>query len=279
MFPRRGEVQYLLHGAFHRLAYVETGNPAAPKLLCVHDLTRTGRDFDVLAEALSDQFHVILPDLPGHGGSDWLPDAALYHPASYVQALSHLLAAIAAPVAWLGTGLGGVCGLVIAASPGQRLTRLVLNDVGPLIPAAGQARVRDSFRQPAVFADMAALERRLRALHAGYGRLSDADWAHLARYSGRLLPNGRIGFHYDPAIARPILEQDTTDQDFWAFWTHMRIPSLVLRGEASDLLEPATVARMQASGAHALLVPGVGHAPALMDAPSIAAVRNFLNGI
>jgi pimeloyl-ACP methyl ester carboxylesterase len=278
MWPRRGEVSYLLHGAFYRLAYVETGNPAAPPVLCVHDLTRTGRDFDPLAEALSDQFRLILPDLPGRGGSDWLPDAALYHPATYVQALSYLLAVIEKPVAWLGTGLGGVCGMVVAASPRQRLTRLVLNDAGPLIPAAGQARVRDSFRQQSVFADMAALERRLRALHNGFGRLSDAQWAHLARYSARRLPDGRISFHYDPAIARAILEHETTDQDLWAFWARVQIPRLVLRGDRSDMLEAATVARMQQSGAHALVVPEAGHAPALMDAPTIAAVRAFLRG-
>ena len=276
MWPRRGEVRYLLHGAFHRLAYVETGNPAAPPVLCVHDITRTGRDFDVLAEALADEFRVILPDLPGHGGSDWLADAALYRPASSVQALSHLLAAIGRPVAWLGTGLGGVCGMVAAAAPGNPVTRLVLNDVGPLIPAAGQARLRETLRERAVFADMKALERRLRALHAGYGRLSDAQWAHLARFSARRMPDGRITFHYDPAIARPILEHEITDQNLWAFWDHVRVPCLVLRGEVSEMLEAITVARMQQSGAHALSVPGAGHAPALMDGPSIAWVRAFL---
>jgi pimeloyl-ACP methyl ester carboxylesterase len=276
MFPRRGEVRYLLHGAFHRLAYVETGNPAAPPLLCVHDLTRTGRDFDGLAEALSDEFHVILPDLPGRGASDWLPDPALYHPASYVQALAHLLAAIGRPVAWLGTGLGGVCGMVVAAAPGHTLSRLVLNDVGSLIPAAGQARVRDTFRQPSVFADMAALERRLRALHTGFGRLSDAHWAHLARFSARLLPDGRLTFHYDPALARPILEHQSTDQDVSAFWNRVRIPRMVLRGETSDMLDAATLARMQAGGARALVVPGAGHAPTLADPPTIAAIRAFL---
>jgi len=87
-----------------------------------------------------------------------------------------------------------------------------------------------------------------------------------------------VTFHYDPAIARPILEHETTDQDLWAFWARVRIPSLVLRGEASDMLEPDTLARMQASGAQALMVPGAGHAPALMDAPTIAAIRAFLHG-
>ncbi len=107
---RTGAVHYLLAGAFHRMAWVEFGDPAAPPVLCVHGLTRTGRDFDVLAEALSDRFRVICPDLPGRGASDWLPDPALYQPLSYVQALAHLLAVIGRPVMWVGTSLGGICG-------------------------------------------------------------------------------------------------------------------------------------------------------------------------
>ena len=153
---------------------------------------------------------------------DRLPDPTLYHPASYVQALAHLLAVVGRPVAWLGTGLGGVCGMVLAAAPGHSLTRLVLNDVGPLIPAPGQARIRDSFRQPSVFPDLKALDRRLRAIHAGFGRLGDAQWAQLARSSARRLPDGRVTFHYDPAIGKPILEHDTTDQDFSAFYSRVR---------------------------------------------------------
>jgi pimeloyl-ACP methyl ester carboxylesterase len=278
MWPRRGEVRYLLHGAFHRLAFVETGSPAAPPLLCVHDLTRNGRDFDPLAEALSDEFRVILPDLPGRGGSDWLPDPALYHPASYVQALAHLLAVIGRPVAWVGTGLGGICGMVVASAPGQAVTRLVLNDVGPLIPAPGQARIRDTFRQQSVFPDLKALDRRLRVIHSGFGRLTDAQWAQLARYSARRLPDGRIAFHYDPAIGKPILEHDTTDQDFSAFYSRVAVPRLVLRGETSDMLDAATVTRMQAGGAQARVVAGAGHAPMLVDPPTIAAIRAFLRG-
>ena len=101
MEPRPGETRYLLGGAYRRMAHVAWGDPAAPAVLCVHGLTRTGRDFDPLARALAETHHVICPDLPGRGGSDWLPDATLYTPASYVQALSHLLAAVG-PAAWAG---------------------------------------------------------------------------------------------------------------------------------------------------------------------------------
>ncbi|HSU05110.1 MAG TPA: alpha/beta fold hydrolase [Acetobacteraceae bacterium] len=107
MQPRTLSVRYLLAGTFHSLGCVAWGDPAAPVVLCVHGLTRNGRDFDTLAQALSERFHVICPDLPGRGQSDWLPDAALYQPASYVVALSHLMAVIGRPLAWVGTSLGG----------------------------------------------------------------------------------------------------------------------------------------------------------------------------
>lgn len=273
---RPGSVRYLLNGAFYQMAYVEWGNPAAPAVLCVHGLTRTGRDFDVLAEALSDRFRVICPDLPGRGLSDWLPDGALYNPLSYVQALSHLLAMIGGPVMWIGTSLGGICGMAVAAAPGQPVTRLVLNDIGPHIPAAALARIRDYVGQTETFPDMAALEAHLRRVHAPFGRLSDAQWAHLARFSARELADGRLALHYDPAIAAPIRATVPADVDMWPWWEKIGIPVLALRGVDSDLLLPETLARMQKSGARTATVPDCGHAPALMDAPTIAAIRTFL---
>ena len=112
---RSGSVNYLFGTRFYKMAFVEFGNPAAPAVVCVHGLTRNGRDFDQLAEALSDRFHVICPDLPGRGKSEWLPDGLAYQPPTYVVALAHLLAQINKPVAWVGTSLGGICGMMIAA--------------------------------------------------------------------------------------------------------------------------------------------------------------------
>ncbi len=110
-------MRYLLAGAFYRMAFCEWGRQDAPVVLCVHGLTRTGRDFDALAEALADEFRVICPDLPGRGASEWLPEPRLYEPLGYVQALAHLLAAIGRRVMWVGTSLGGICGMMVAAAP------------------------------------------------------------------------------------------------------------------------------------------------------------------
>ena len=282
MQPTRHSIRYLLGGAFHRMAFVAWGEPDAPAVVCVHGLTRNGRDFDALAENLADRFRVICPDLPGRGESDWLPDPMYYQAQHYVTALAHLLAAIGRDVAWVGTSLGGICGMVTAATPGHPIVKLVLNDVGPSIPEAALARIRDYMLATSAsklmqrFPDLDAIERHLRFVHAPFGPLTDAQWAHLARISVRPLPDGCFTMHYDPGIAAPLRAIPPAAVELWPLWDRIAIPVLAIRGELSDLLLPETLARMAASGASILTVPGTGHAPALMEAGQIAAVRAFL---
>ncbi len=282
MTPRPGETRYLLAGpitgAFYRMAHVSWGDPAAPPVLCVHGLTRTGRDFDALARALARDYHVICPDLPGRGHSDWLPDAALYEPMTYVTALGFLLASIGRPILWVGTSLGGICGMLTAAMPGQPIRRMVLNDIGPFIPSAALNRIRNYMGRIPSFESLWALEQHLRDVHAPFGRLTDPQWAHLAETSARVLPNGRFALHYDPGIATPIRKTVPINVDLWSYWSRIGVPMLAIRGVDSDLLLPQTLARMVASGAEALVVAEAGHAPALMDAPTIEAIRSFLKG-
>lgn len=282
--PRPAAVRYLLAGRFYRLAFDEWGDDGAPAVVCVHGLTRNGRDFDALAAGLADRFRVICPDLPGRGASDRLGDPMLYQAQHYVAALTHLLAWIGSPVAWVGTSLGGICGMLIAAAKGTPVTRLVLNDVGPFIPADALRRIRDymvaSGDSPVMsrFADIDAIERHLRVVHAPFGPLTDAQWAQLAGNSARALPDGRFTMHYDPRIAEPLRGHDPTDVDTWPLWERIRMPRLVIRGVNSDLLLADTLARMAASGAETLVVAETGHAPALLDPAQIAAVRAFLIG-
>jgi len=277
---RSGSVNYLLGARIHKMAFVEFGNPAAPAVVCVHGLTRTGRDFDTLAEALEDRFHVICPDLPGRGKSEWLPDAMSYQPPSYVVALAHLFAQLNKPVAMIGTSLGGICGMMLAAAQGTPLTRLVLNDIGPHIPGAALTRIRDYMAgAPERFASMAALEAHLRLIHAPFGRLSDSEWAHLARFSARsVLNNGEGGFamHYDPKIIEPMRASVPLDVDTWPIWNFINMPRLVIRGAESDLLLSDTYNRMVETGAEGYIVPDAGHAPALMDYASMSRIKAFL---
>jgi pimeloyl-ACP methyl ester carboxylesterase len=249
-------------------------------VICVHGLTRSGRDFDALAAALAAAGRrVFCPDLPGRGASDWLPNPALYQPPIYSQALSHLLARMDGPVDWVGTSLGGICGMGIAATPGNTIRRMVLNDIGAVIPASALQRIRSYINLPSpVFADIAALEAHLRAVHAPFGNLSDAEWRHLAEISARRDAEGALRLHYDPAITHAFSAGDVTDIDLSPFWAAIAIPVLILRGASSDVL-PADVAALMAQKPSTSLIEiaEAGHAPALMAADQIAAIGDFLN--
>ena len=222
MQPSEHAIPYLLDGAFHRLAYVAWGDPASPPVVCVHGLSRQGRDFDVLAQALAPTHRVICPDLPGRGRSSWLPDAALYAPPSYVVALAHLLATLEGPVDWVGTSLGGICGMLVAAASGNPIRRMVLNDIGPFLPKAALARIAAYVGDVPDFTDMAALESFLRRVHAPFGALSDAQWAQMAAASARPVEGGRVALHYDPALTLPLRRAAPADVDMWAIWDRHR---------------------------------------------------------
>jgi pimeloyl-ACP methyl ester carboxylesterase len=258
------------------MAYAAWGDPARMPVVCVHGLTRQGRDFDRLAAALADDFYVLCPDLPGRGRSDWLAGPAFYTPLTYVTALAALLATLPPSVHWVGTSLGGICGMILAAQGKSPLARLVLNDVGPFIPAAAIARIREYMQPPPVLADVAALEGLLRVVHAAFGVPDDAGWAEMARHSVRHLPDGGVTLHYDPAIAEAFREQEPADVNLHNFWEKITIPTFTIRGALSDLLLPETLAEMEQAGSRSLTLPDVGHAPALMDGKTISAIRGFL---
>ena len=275
---RRASLRYMLPQGFFSLAWTEWGPPDGAPVVCVHGLTRNGRDFDALADALAGQGRrVICPDLPGRGASDWLPDTALYVPPTYAAALSHLLATLDGPVDWIGTSLGGICGIGVAATPGNPIRRLVLNDVGALVPKASLARIGDYLAQVGDFADLIELEAYLRRVHAPFGALTDAQWRHMAETSVRALPGGRVALHYDPAIAAPFRTAEPVDMDLSFWWSRVTAPVLLVRGAESDLLPAETAQAMaQRPGVRLAEIAGCGHAPALMDAAQIGLVTGFL---
>jgi pimeloyl-ACP methyl ester carboxylesterase len=269
------------HG-FHRLAYVEwPGPPAAPTLLCVHGLTRNARDFDTLAEALSMHYRVICPDMPGRGKSDWLAFPADYNYAVYLADLTALIARLDVEIIdWVGTSMGGIIGMLFAALPGAPLRRLVLNDVGALIPKEGLERIGAYVGLDPSFPDLGALEAALRWAFASFGPLSDAQWHHLATHSARLKPDGSLGLAYDPKIGDAFKQGPINDVDLWQSWDAITCPTLVLRGAQSDILRRADAEAMTQRGPRARLVEfqGIGHAPALMAEDQIAVIRDFLLG-
>jgi len=267
---------------FLSLAYWEwEGPPGAPTVLCVHGLTRNGRDFDFLAEALSSRFRVVCPDLPGRGRSDWLEDAAGYSFPFYLAVVGALYARLDVPaVHWVGTSMGGLLGMLFAALPKAPVRRLVLNDVGPVLPKAGLERIGRYVGRDPGFSNRQELEAYLRDVHAAFGPLTDAQWRHLAEHSGRTRSDGRLGLAYDPKIAAVFGSPDAPlqDIDFWPFYDQVRCPTLVVRGGQSDVLRSSDAAAMTERGPRARLTEfaGIGHAPALMADEQIAAIRDFL---
>jgi pimeloyl-ACP methyl ester carboxylesterase len=261
------------------MACTTWGGSEAPPVVCVHGLTRQGRDFDALAQVLAENFYVVCPDLPGRGHSDWLPAPALYQPPVYALALSHLLAFLDRPVRWVGTSLGGICGMILASAPKTPIERMVLNDIGPFIPREALARIAAYIGDVPDFADLAAIETYLRRVHAPFGQLTEAQWAQMAQHSARTLPDGGPGggvtLHYDPALSLPMRAAEPQNIDMWPLWDHIGIPVLAIRGAESDLLLPETLERM-AEKAETHVVENTGHAPALMDAPTIEIIRDFM---
>ena len=269
------------HG-FYRMSYTEWAGPTgAPTVICVHGLTRNGRDFDVLAEALSSDFHVVCPDVLGRGKSDWLEHSEDYDFPVYVAALAQLIARLDVPeVLWVGTSMGGLIGMLTAALPRAPIQRLVVNDIGPLLAKEGIARIATYVGKDPSFADLAALEAYQREVAASFGPLTDAQWRHLATHAARTKPDGSLGLAYDPSIGEPFKQAAPVDVDLWPQWDRIACPTLVLRGANSDLLRRPDALAMTQRGPRASLVefPGIGHAPALMAPDQIAAVRGFLLG-
>ncbi len=271
------------HG-FHRIAYTDWGDPhSRHAVICVHGLTRNARDFDRLAESLADASRVVCPDVAGRGDSEWLVHAEDYGYPVYLADMAALIARLGvAPegplLDWVGTSMGGLIGMMLAAQPNSPIRRLVLNDVGPFIPQAGLRRIAGYVGQSPRFADWEAAERHIRAVSAGFGPLADAQWRHLTAHSVTLSNDGSWKLKYDPAIARPFLESPLQDVDLWDVWQRVRCPVLVLRGQQSDLLPQAVAEEMVARHPSTQLVelPGIGHAPALMASEQIDRVRNFL---
>jgi len=308
-----GSFLSLSPGGFHRVAYLDWGNPASDHVVvCVHGLARNSRDFDYLARELANHCRVICVDVVGRGDSEWLADKGDYSFSTYLTDAAALIARISAPAApagfgtvrtfrgrrsaapapkridWIGTSMGGLIGMLLAAKPGSPIRRLVLNDIGPFIPWSALYRLKGYVSGGGSFRGMTEVEAYLREACAQFGPLSDEQWRHLAEHS--VVPAGEgYQLRYDPGIGDtmrsgradpefPMGPNFLSGIDLWSTWMEIRCPTLVLRGAESDVLSHETLVQMQARrpGVETIEFAKTGHAPALMSYDQIAAVTEFL---
>ena len=286
---------------FHKLSYTDWGDAANPRVvICVHGLTRNCRDFDSLAQALAAECRVVCPDIAGRGRSDWLANKDDYSYPQYMADMNALIARVSASPAaagwlgklanvltrrhgprslyWVGTSMGGILGMMLASRPNSPIRKLVVNDVGPLIPKASLERLVKYVGEDPRFKSLAELEAYVRKVSAPFGPLTDAQWHHLNVHGAKQHKDGLWGMCYDPDLAIAFRKAAPQDIDLWYFWDSIACPTLALRGADSDLLLKETAAAMQERGPHARLVEfsGIGHAPMLMAENQIQVVKDFL---
>lgn len=258
----------------------EWGDPRNPALVMWHGLARTGRDFDEAAEALSDTYFVLCPDTLGRGLSSWARDYRTdYSYANFGRVAEGILARHGIDrLRWVGTSMGGLIGVTLAAGPLKgRITHLVINDIGPDIPAAGAERIASYVGTPPVYDTVAELEAWLRTNYAPFGDNTDAFWRRMADTSARRTDDGRITVHYDPHIVSQFTHHKA-DLDVWDAYDAVEAKTLLIRGESSDVLAAPVAEEMTRRGPRPALhvVAGCGHAPTLADDAQIALLRAFL---
>ena len=262
------------------LHVTEWGDPAKPALVMWHGLARTGRDFDEAAGALSDLYFVLCPDTLGRGLSSWAKDPEVDYSYRVFgdTALAMLDHYRLDRVRWVGTSMGGLIGVTLAGGRlKDRITHLVINDVGPDIPAAGIGRIASYVGNPPVYDTLSELEAWLRRNYAPFGDNTQEFWRRMTDTSYRRTDDGRYTVHYDPKIVMQ-LTYHKADLDVWDAYDAIEAKTLITRGENSDVLAASVAEAMKGRGPKPDLhvVPGCGHAPTLANGREIGLLRSFL---
>jgi pimeloyl-ACP methyl ester carboxylesterase len=269
----------------YEMTYWEWGDSNNNKiLLCLHGLTRNGRDFDQLATILQDDYRLICPDIVGRGQSDWLTEEKDYNYQTYIVAILTLLNHLnIQKVDCLGTSMGGIIGMSIAANFPAIIQRLILNDVGAMIPKeALQGIAKYILIGDRLLPDFAAVNQHIRRNFRGFGQLSDQQWEQLAKHSVIPLPDGKYRLNYDPKIGHVFQDKplsDLEDIHLWDIWQKLTCPLLLLHGNDSDLLLTETIEEMQKQqpNMEVIHLENVGHAPALMEEEQIKLIKQWLS--
>lgn len=274
------EFPFLGPEGFMPIRYRQWGATDNPNVvICVHGLSRNRIDFDELGEALAADWRVLAPDMPGRGGSGWVADKTAYTHGLYRQVCAALIAISGARrLLWVGTSMGGIIGMSLAAEPASPIAALVLNDIGPHVPAAGRRDNQASFGTDPRFADFDAAVQWHKLNRAAFGPLPEAGWRRMAQASVRRHDDGSYGLHYDPGLAVNAKREPVQATEMWDVWRRIACPVLTIWGTESKLLLADDLERMKAEGPGTEVLPvnGVGHAPAIAGSEVIGAVAGFL---
>ena len=278
-------VQCLSPAGLHRMAYKEWGDPKNQNvLICVHGVTRVSDDFDVLALALMDKYRIICPDIVGRGKSDWLPNPQLYQIPQYVSDMVTLLARLdVETVDWLGTSMGGLIGMGLAAMPKNPIRKLILNDVGPALNFDAIVRIGEFIGQDVRFDTFDEAAAYIRAVSLSFGPHSEAQWHKLASDVLKQNKEGKWIRHYDLSLSIPVKaitpELAAAGQAMlWTAYDAVKCKTLLVRGSESDLLTKEAAQEMTTCGPCATLIEiaGVGHAPTFVQPEQIEIAKKFL---
>ena len=267
----------------HNIHITEWGNPDSPPVVMWHGLSRTGRDFDTIARHLGHHYFVLCPDTIGRGLSSWSEDPEHdYLAATYIKQAELILDAYdIEKCAWIGTSMGGIIGMGIASQPeSSRIGALILNDVGGEVNGVALHRIKHYVTQMPTFPNMTEFEQHIRKVHAAFGPHTDEQWRHMAETSFRRTNDGHFTNHYDPQVMQvfaKVLEEGHLE--LWNLYDAITCPTLVIRGDLSDLLLDAVAKDMSQRGPKAptVTVPNCGHAPGLNTEEQIVLVEAFLS--
>ncbi len=269
----------------HRIGYLEWGKEGAPPLICVHGLTRNAHDFDFLAHDLSAHFHIFSLDMAGRGASDWLENKLAYHYGTYTaDCLAFIKHRKLVKPHWIGTSMGGIIGMMLCAAQPGIFASLTLNDVGAVVAKEGLERIASYAGSPHIFHSRKKAEEHLRSITRPFAITDAQQWQYFAENSIWQINEGEFILAYDPEIISPFRQETDnflhlTDIDLQMFWDAADCPILLIRGEHSDILRPQTAANMaktKGKDVTFIEIPGVGHAPSLMDADQIHKLSSWI---
>jgi pimeloyl-ACP methyl ester carboxylesterase len=251
--------------------------------VCLPGLTRNSRDFVELATHLAERYRVLTPDLRGRGNSQWDPQITNYHPKVYYQDVLQLLNAEASgPAAIIGTSLGGILAMSLAAMAADRIAGIVINDIGPELAPEGVARIAGYVGVRGAPGTWANAIEQVKANYAGaFPDFTDADWSAYARASHRERADGTVIADYDPGIGEAMRASSGSPFNLWPIWAAIQQPVLAIRGSRSDILSAATFERMlrEKPALVRIEVPNRGHVPLLNEPAVLAAIDAFLAGL